>query len=318
MSVVGRELMPIAFLAEARASGIAGGLVVIVSIDGGAPKPVGTYMAVLEDGRHCGNISGGCVEPAVAAAVLPIIAGATDRIVTFGKGSPYMDIRFPCGGGIDLLVHCDPSEQTLLEALRKAEARQPFGIAFDIEASASALIDLPALTGMRDGIFLRRHLPRTRLVLAGRGPDLEVTARVAAAAELELFLITPDTDTADALSDLDVPTEIITSTRQRPRIPLDAWTAVALLFHEHEWEDTVITHAVSAPCFYIGALGSERTRAVRSKRLAAAGMAADQIARIRGPIGLVPHAKDASTLALSLLAEVAVVRASAEGDLPRG
>ena len=308
----GRELLPIAFLAEAQEAGFAGGLVTITGIDGGAPKSPGTQMAVLVDGRYAGHVSGGCVESALASEVVPILMGGADRVIRFGKGSSYIDIRFPCGGGVDLLIHTAPSAEVLREALLRAEKREAFALAFDPAASRATIVDANVPTAWRDGLFLRRYLPRTRLVLAGRGPDFEVMARVAAAAEFELCLVTPDSSSADALRDLGVPIEVLGSARQPMRTTIDPWTATVLLFHEHEFEDAILIDAASSPGFYLGALGSQRTHRLRCERLASMNVPSEQIGRIRGPIGIVERTKDAGSLALSVLAEVTAARAELE------
>ena len=186
-ALYGRDLLPIASLSEARQAGVAGGLVTIVGIDGGSPKPLGTHLAVLADGRHFGHVSGGCVEPAISAEIVPILMQGQDQILRFGKGSGYIDIRFPCGGGADLLVHVAPSADMLHEALSRAGRRQAISIAFDLAASQAAIVGSLAKTGWHEGVFFRRHLPPTRLVLAGRGPDFEVMARVPAGTTDEAF-----------------------------------------------------------------------------------------------------------------------------------
>jgi xanthine dehydrogenase accessory factor len=306
---VSRDVVPLAHLADGLRDGIPGALVAISGIDGGAPKPLGTYMSALADGRHCGHVSGGCVEPAIAAEVMPLIGRDRDEIIRFGKGSCYIDIRFPCGGGVDLLVHTAPKLEVLEEALRRAGRREPFALAFDTAASTARVTDAHDATGWRDGVFVRRHLPPTRLLLAGRGPDFEVMARVAAAAELELCLATPVAASAEALADLGVPVDLLKSPGQAFASPVDRWTATVLLFHEHEWEDALLARAVAAPGFYVGALGSQRTHRMRQERLAGMNVTPDAIARIRGPIGLIDRARDPGTLALSVLAEVAAARA---------
>jgi xanthine dehydrogenase accessory factor len=306
----GRELMPLAFLAESKRNGIPGALVTIAGIDGGTPRPLGSYMTVLADGRHLGHLSGGCVEPAIAAEVVPIIAAGTDRTIRFGKGSCYIDIRFPCGGGVDLIVHTRPSLDLLLEALTRSDRREPFAMAFDPSNSRSEIIGEVSATGWQESRFLRRHVPRTKLLLAGRGPDFEVTARVAAAAEFELCLVTPDSSSMERLADLDVPIEIIGSPEQPLRAAFDAWTAVVLMFHEREWEATLLSNAAAGPCFYVGALGSRQTHRRRREHLVAKGLAEQAADRIRGPIGLVDRARDPGTLALSVLAEVSAARAA--------
>ncbi|MCA9240614.1 MAG: XdhC family protein, partial [Planctomycetales bacterium] len=308
----GRELMPLAYLAEALRGGASGGLVTISNVDGGTPKPLGTYMAVLSDGVHAGHISGGCVEPAIAAEVAPLLAEGRDQIIRFGKDSCLMDIRFPCGGGVDLLVHASPRLDLLDEALSLAKQRKPFSIAFDLERSRAHIAEAGAATHWQDGVFWRRHLPRPRLVMIGRGPDFEVMARVAAAAEFELMLMTPDADSVAVLSNLDVPIERLESSARIPDVAIDPWTAVVLVFHEREWEAPVLTTAASSSAFYVGALGSRRTHEHRRAQLALLGMPTSNIERIRGPIGLVDRARDPGTLALSVLAEIAAEWAAVE------
>jgi xanthine dehydrogenase accessory factor len=300
-----REAAPFLLLARAKAAGIRGALVTISQIDGGAPKPLGTHMAVLEDGRHVGHVSGGCVEAAIAAEVVPMIARGRDEIMRFGKGSRFIDIRFPCGGGVDLLVHVSPSLEMLAEALARLGRREAFAIAFDPDASQAAVRDF-STTGWVGGAFVRGFLPRTKLVLCGRGPDFEVLARVAAAAEFDLWLAGPDESVGLG------PITQLKNPLQPPTLPLDPWTATVLLFHEHEWEDALLAQAVAGAGFYVGALGSLKTHARRRERLAAMGLPAAQIDRIHGPIGLIDRAREPGMLALSVLAEITAERARLE------
>jgi xanthine dehydrogenase accessory factor len=305
-----RDAVPFAFLARARALGIPGALVSISAIDGGAPKALGTHMAVLADGRYIGHVSGGCVEPAIAAEVAPMIASGKDQVIRFGKGSCYMDIRFPCGGGVDLLVHAAPGAALVDDALARFGQRESFAIAFNPPRSRARLANAGAETGWQDGEFVRRYLPRTRLLLVGRGPDFETLARVAIAAEYDLALATPDAGSALALADLGVPVELLKTPAQPFDLPIDPWTATVLLFHEHEWEHAILARAAAANGFYVGALGSVKTHALRRERLAAMGLPQEHIDRIRGPIGLLDRAREPGMLALSVLAEIAAARAA--------
>jgi xanthine dehydrogenase accessory factor len=305
-----RDAAPFAFLAAARAEGIRGALVSICGIDGGAPKALGTHMAVLGDGRWIGHISGGCVEPAIAAEVAAVNAKGADEVIRFGKGSCFIDIRFPCGGGVDLLVHAAPAAALVDEALGYFARRKSFGIEFDPRSSSSRIVAAGPSSNWQDGLFHRRYLPRTRLLLVGRGPDLEVMARVAAAAEFEVVVATPDESSALALAPLGVPVEMMRSPAQAIDLPVDPFTATVLLFHEREWEPAVLARAVAGSGFYVGAVGSTKTAAVRRERLAAMGVPAAQLDRIRGPIGLLDRARDPGMLAISILAEVSAARAA--------
>ncbi len=304
-----REAAPFAFLRAAETFGVRGALVTIYAINGGAPKPVGTQLGVLEDGRFIGYVSGGCVEPAIAAEVAAVIARGRNEILTFGRGSRFIDIRFPCGGGIDVHIQVDPDPRLLSEALFRLEGRRPFSLLFDKERETLSLVDgLGPATGHEDGVFRRRYLPRTRVLLVGRGADLEVTARAARAAEFEIALATPSEETAAALADMHAPIKLLRTPSEAWDMPLDPWTATVLLFHEHEWEDHILAAALARDGFYVGALGSQRTHGQRRERLLSRGVPQDAIDRIRGPIGLINRAREPGTLALSILAEIAEAR----------
>jgi xanthine dehydrogenase accessory factor len=304
-----REAAPLVFLADAARRGIAGALVTISRIEGGAPKALGTQMAVLADGNHVGHISGGCVEPAIAAEVVRVMAEGLDCTLRFGTGSPYMDIRFPCGGGVDLLVHVAPQCGLLEDAVARLARRVPFSIEFDPLNSSSQIVDDIAPTGWSPCVLHRRYLPRTRLLLIGRGPELEVLARVAVASELDVAIGTPDRSSAQALASLGVPITLLDTPEQVWDLPIDPWTATVLVFHEHEWEDAILRRAAAASGFYVGALGSVKTHRLRRARLEAKGVPADHIERIKGPIGLIDRAREPGVLAVSVLAEIAAARA---------
>jgi len=85
---------------------------------------------------------------------------------------------------------------------------------------------------------------------------------------------------------------------------------VVVLFHDHDWEAAILGEALASPCRYIGAMGSVRTHQQRCARLLAAGHSLAEIDRIRGPIGLFGPTRDASTLAISVLAELAQIGAA--------
>jgi xanthine dehydrogenase accessory factor len=196
------------------------------------------------------------------------------------------------------------------EALDKFARREAFSIAFDPATSSSRIVDSAPATGWVDGMFHRRYLPRTKLIAIGRGPDLEVIARVAAAAELDLAFATPDDGTAAALASLGAPITLLRTPGQAIDLPIDRWTAIVLLFHEHEWENAILARAAAADGFYVGALGSVRTHRERCERLRAMGVPEEHIARIKGPIGLIDRAREPGMLALSVLAEITAARAT--------
>jgi len=89
--------------------------------------------------------------------------------------------------------------------------------------------------------------------------------------------------------------------------PLGPRSAVVALTHDPKLDDPALTAALNSRCFYVGALGSKKTHAGRLARLKQAGFSDEQLARIRGPVGLNIGAKSPAEIAIAILAEMTQV-----------
>ena len=85
---------------------------------------------------------------------------------------------------------------------------------------------------------------------------------------------------------------------------LDARSAVVTLSHDAKIDEPALGVALRSDCFYIGALGSQRTQAKRRDRLREAGHDEAALARIHGPVGLDLGARSPAEIALSIAAEI--------------
>ncbi len=82
----------------------------VVGVHRSAPRPPGAKMAVSDDGRWVGSVSGGCVEGAVLEEAGRVLAGEPARLVTFGITDEMVwDVGLACGGIIDVFVEPLPS-----------------------------------------------------------------------------------------------------------------------------------------------------------------------------------------------------------------
>jgi xanthine dehydrogenase accessory factor len=245
------------------------GLCTIVGIEGSFSRRLGAQLAVHPDGTITGSLADGCLEKQLASEVAAAGAPVVKR---FGAGSELIDFRLPCGSGLDVLIDPEPDRALCRAAVERLDGREEAGLV------------LPAT-----GLPMRRYIPALRLQLFGEGPELEALVALAGSAGIEVIA-----HGKDALS----------LGRRPAELAADRWTAVVLLFHDHEWEQPILEWALDTPAFHIGAQGGFEARRARLERLAERRVPSDQLGRIRSPIGVITHSREPGVLALSVLAEI--------------
>lgn len=291
-----------AFLAERLAARQRCVLVTVCAVEGSSMRNPGTHMAVCEDGTYEGSLSGGCIENAVVAEAQAALKEGRRRIVRFGAGSPYLDIKLPCGGGLD--IHFQPLSAThFVEQCQQAIAqRQPFSVAIGPE-------DIAFREGWHSQVLAADtatfgHWPRAKLQIIGHGASVSALATLALSMECDVSVLTPDHRVMSDLRDADCAVAELTTIDETELLESDPWTASMFLFHDHDWEIALMERALAMPHFYIGAMGGRRAHQMRSEALKQRGVSNEIIATIHAPIGLFHSSRDPQTLALSALGEV--------------
>ena len=288
-------------LLDGARAGRRGVLATITGLTGTGARAVGTHMAVLESGESAGSFSSGCVETAIVTEAREVLADGRPRSVRFGQGSPYIDIRLPCGGGMDVLFLPDPPMALLERVDGFFSSRTPFTLRVGQE---NGVIAEPGIIGGGAGDFVIRHAPRLKLILLGHGAEMLAGLQLASVYGAEASVVSPEAEIVAQAAAAGTKTILLASPSARVELDADAWTAMLFLFHDHEWEPALIAQALESPAFWIGAMGSRTTQAARRAALAAHGLDEAAIARVQGPVGLIPSARDPATLALSAFAEI--------------
>ncbi|MFS2152658.1 XdhC family protein [Rhizobium sp. Rhizsp42] len=262
----------------------------LVEIRGGSSRALGAHMAVADDGLYGGYVSGGCTEAAVAAEALQAISKGCDRFVMLGEGSPFFDIVLPCGGGITVAVHVVRDIRPIRNVIEGLGCRRDVGLAYSPSNQSLSFVFGKADTGWDGEAFLTFYRPAVRVLLSGRTLEVEIASKVARAAGYDVL-------------------QYDAAAGERPDDTLiDADTAVALLQHDLDLEMPILEAALRGQPFYLGALGSSRTHEKRMERLREQGHSQEAIDRIKAPIGLFGRARDAHSLALSVVADIAACR----------
>lgn len=288
-------------LAAARAwRGAPMALATVVSTWGSAPRPRGSHMLVHADGRLEGSVSGGCVESDILEAAAEVIAGAPSVVKRYGVAdAAAWEVGLPCGGQIAVLVqpvgpHGFPPE--LFDAIAAARgAGRALEVSTDLESGISS-------EGARDDAFVNRYDPPRRLIIVGAVQIAQALAGLARELGISTVVVDPRGRflTGERFPGVTLddrwPDEAVVAFAPDPA------TAVVTLSHDPKIDDAALIAALAHPTGYVAALGSRRSHAARLERLAAAGVAPAELARIEGPAGIAIGAIGPSEIALSIAA----------------
>jgi len=174
------------------------------------------------------------------------------------------------------------------------------------EAAAKAARDDRSGTVEIEGApwFFTVFNPPLRLILIGAVHIAQPLSRMAAMTDFDVLVIDPRTPFATAERFPGISLDTGWPDEAMAKAAPDARTAVVALTHDPKLDDPALTAALASPAFYVGALGSKKTHARRLDRLGAKGLAAEKLARIKGPVGLKIGAKSPAEIAISILGEM--------------
>lgn len=290
-------------LAElAAAGGLRCAIATLVEVTGSAPRDPGAQM-LITDAAHWGFLSGGCIEDDVARHGREAMAQGAPRLLRYGEGSPWIDIKLACGSAIAVLVEpvamAEPAVAALLEAY---QARRALSWSSD-GASRTTLPPESGAFRWDSARYTRLFEPRLRLVLVGTDGAALAAATLAQTMGWETVLIAPGGPEA-------APFAGITYRRGDAAAALaglapDPWTAIAVLSHDREDDESALAAALASAACYVGAVGARARLDGRLQRLRGHGISDAQIARLHAPVGLDGFGKAPREIALSLVAEVA-------------
>ncbi len=294
----------LAAAARWQAAGHAMAIATVTRTWGSAPRRVGAHLLVRDDGLFEGSVSGGCVEGAVIEEALTCIASGTARLLNFGVASERAwEVGLACGGDISIMVQPAIAGYFPPDLFARIATARAAGRPLTLSTSLSSF----ETTQTAAGDFTRRYDPPLRLILVGAVHIAQSLVPLARQIGFAPMLVDPrgafaaGPRFAGIAVDDRWPDEALESWQP------DAATAVVTLTHDPKLDDPALAAALRSPAFYIAALGSRKTHAVRLERLAAQGFTAEQLARIHGPAGLDIGAANPAEIALSVAAQMVSV-----------
>jgi xanthine dehydrogenase accessory factor len=228
------------------------------------------------------------------------------RLAERGHRAAVVTRLDPPGNGAKLLVREDGTREGSLgeEFLDRRFAAE----------AAAAVREGRTRTLVLEGVrgFVEVWVPSATLLVVGAGHVSMPLVTLARTVGYRTIVVDgrPRFATRERFPDVDqlkvgIPSELVRE------VPLIATTALVLVAHDYKYDLPVLRHALETPTGYIGLLGSTRRGAAILNLLREDGVAEEQLARIRVPIGLDLGAQAAPEIALAILAEILAVQRGA-------
>lgn len=287
-------------------------LVTVIKTWGSSPRPEGATLAICEDGRVVGSVSGGCIEDDLIARVRAEgITRTLPGIVTYGiTADEAHRFGLPCGGTIQLAIEPLSAASLIAELLDRLARHELVARRLDLASGAVSLG--PAGGGMSLQIseyaLTTIHGPRWRLLIIGAGQLSRFLAQIALGMDYHVTVCDPREEYRDNWQVEgvqvvhDMPDDLVIA------MQLDSRSAVVALTHDPKLDDLALMEALKSEAFYVGAIGSRVNNARRRERLLEFDLTAEQLAKLHGPIGIYIGSKTPSEIAISILAEMTAVK----------
>ncbi len=305
-------------------------LITIVSTWGASPRPAGS-LCIFDPAanRSVGSLSGGCIEEDLFSELASRAPVPQPFLKRYG-GSPEEQerLQLPCGGTLELLVEslqCGGEQQSdLLAHFERLydSLSQSKRIVRCVDLS-TGLVSISEAIGDagKPGVSLEHEQllhclgPKNQLLLIGAGEVSGYLLELAKSLDFEITLCDPRENFLQRQrSELEgerveqcMPDDLVFSRFQH------RYCAVLALAHDPRVDDLALLAALEGDCFYVGAMGSERTSAKRRERLLSLGITEGQLARLHAPIGMNIGSKTPPEIAVSIAADLIRARRQRDG-----
>ena len=341
-------------ISQARAAGEPAALATVVRVRGSAYRREGTRMFVRQNGTYECALSGGCLEPTVAAAAARVIASGKPIIVIYDLADDSVwGLGIGCSGAVDIRIErLDDDAITrgwltilargeaavLVTSLSNVSGQMIVADAGVIAGSLSdSVVEQEAIARARGRlrapypasgpesiggaeVFYEITQPPPDLVIFGAGPDAAPVARLAWALGFAVTVV----DAREAFLTPDrFPGAALVGAhfsqfpdRVRPR----AGAFMLVMNHQVERDQESLRFCLESDAAYIGVLGPRSRFEKLLAGLAAQGYTPDasKISRVRSPVGLSLGAETPQEVAVSILGEILAIRRGFEGRFLSG
>jgi xanthine dehydrogenase accessory factor len=311
-------------LREWRVQGHRALLATVIRTWGSSPRPVGSIMALNDNGAVVGSVSGGCIEDDLISQFTKAYQGGSST----GEGHKHIDgppehlkygitadeahrFGLPCGGTLELLLEFNPDVNLLSALLSDLQSGRLVKRRTDVKTGAVSLSPTasPEALVINDDELINTFGPEYRMLIIGAGQMSEYLATMALFNGFAVTVCDPRQEYSsswsvrDVLMTVEMPDDVVLSFKP------DRRSCVIALTHDPKLDDMALIEALKSEAFYIGAIGSRKNNHARHQRMIEHfDQTPESLLKLRGPIGLYIGSKTPAEIAVSIMAEVLAVK----------
>jgi xanthine dehydrogenase accessory factor len=315
------DVLVLRTLRDWRAAGRRALLATVVRTWGSSPRPVGSIMALADDGSVVGSVSGGCIEDDLIYRHTQAYAGkegakgipsGPPTLVKYGiTADEAHRFGLPCGGTLELLLEYDPDAASLAQLVGLLETGQLMRRSVRLADGAVSLepADTPSELVVDAERVVNTFGPEYRMLLIGAGQLAEYLATMALFSGFSVTVCDPREEYRGAFNVpgaklvTDMPDDTVLAFKP------DRRSCVVALTHDPKLDDLALLEALETEAFYVGAIGSRRNNESRRERMVEHFEQTEaSLQRLRGPIGIYIGSKTPPEIAVSVMAEILAVK----------
>jgi xanthine dehydrogenase accessory factor len=274
-------------------------------------------MALCEDGRVVGSVSGGCIEDdlidrytqsddtlwhGVTGVRRHVYGVSADEAHRFG---------LPCGGTLELLAEYNPNAASLEQLVNHLQAGRLIRRNVSLADGSVTLAErgAPEELSIDDETLSATFGPQYRMLLIGAGQLAEYLATMALFSGFAVTVCDPRVmyRTLWSVEGVDIVSTMPDDTVQA--IKPDRRTCIVALTHDPKLDDMALLEALGSDAFYVGAIGSRRNQDARRQRMIEhLDQTPEVMDTLRGPVGIYIGSKTPAEIAVSIMAEIIAIK----------
>jgi len=311
------DLIVLRALLDWRSAGKKALLATVVRTWGSSPRPVGSIMALCEDGSVVGSVSGGCIEDDLIRNFsglqnFPLDQQSAPQFLKYGVTADEAH-RFglPCGGTLEILLEFNVAIEPLTQLISELSNGKLITRHTDLKTGAVTLkvVGKPEALLINDTQLSNTFGPEYRMLIIGAGQLSEYLATMALFNGFSVTVCDPREEyrgnwkVAGVTLSSQMPDDLVQAMK------LDSRSCVVALTHDPKLDDLALLDALQTKAFYVGAIGSRRNSEARRQRMIEHfGHSEESIAKLKGPVGIYIGSKTPPEVAVSVMAEILAVK----------